>query len=118
MFRGTGCQHRIQKEVRKIAGQGGCVVGNARQVERVEAPALENGVEQKRGRNQKHRPDAMGPTPVLGQDGQNDDEPEVGGQLIFLVKNQVAIGQEKYGVEEFLPDRLRIHVGPDRKHQG
>ena len=39
----------VEKEVGKIPGQGGGIVGDARQVEGVEAPALEDGVEQKRG---------------------------------------------------------------------
>lgn len=59
----------------------------------------------------------MGPPPVLGQDGQNDEESEVSRQLVPLVKNQVTIGQKKNRVKEFLPDRLGVHVRPDRKHQ-
>ena len=102
----------------KIPSQGGGIVRNARKGERIQAPSLEDGVEQKGGRDEEHRPDAMGPSPVLGQDGQNDEEPEVGRQLILLVKNQVAIGKKKYGVKEFLPDRFGIHVRPDGKHQG
>ena len=107
----------VEEEVGKIPGQGGGIVRNAREGERIQTPALEDGVEQKRGRNQKHRPDTMGPSPVLGQDGQNDEKSEIGGQLKLFVKNQVAIGQEKYGVKEFLPDRFGIHIRPDGKRK-
>ncbi len=59
----------------------------------------------------------MGPPAVLGQDRQNDEKSEVSRQLVSFVENQVTIGKKKNRVKEFLPDRLGVHVRPDRKHK-